>query len=230
MASTPPRCPITTISNHAKNLERGQGGVWLNGMLEKLLSRLSVCSGACVPHSFCFIMFLAQASLEWRSVLRGACRRHAQRCGDRGLHHQLASVISCGSLSVHHFLASPAKPACVARRYRLGFLALDDALDPGGVRNPAQRFALQAEVMQVKGAKPLAQPPPEHLHGVQVGAFGRYPPQLLMERSTQQTQTPELTKKCSSTSHTFPRSGAGIVPFPCCPSPPSPSPLPSLSS
>ena len=120
-------------------------------------------------------MFLAQASLEWRSVLRGACRRHAQRCGDRGLHHQLASVISCGSLSVHHFLASPAKPACVARRYRLGFLALDDALDPGGVRNPAQRFALQAEVMQVKGAKPLAQPPPEHLHGVQVGAFGRYP-------------------------------------------------------
>ena len=122
-------------------------------------------------------MFLAQASLEWRSVLRGACRRHAQRCGDRGLHHQLASVISCGSLSVHHFLASPAKPACVARRYRLGFLALDDAIDPGGVRNPAQRFALQAEVMQVKGAKPLAQPPPEHLHGVQVGAFGRYPPQ-----------------------------------------------------
>ena len=71
MASTPPRCPITTISNHAKNLERGQGGVWLNGMLEKLLSRLSVCSGACVPHSFCFIMFLAQASLEWRSVLGG---------------------------------------------------------------------------------------------------------------------------------------------------------------
>ena len=45
---------------YAKNLERGEGGVWLNWILKKLLSRLSVFSGACTP--FLFFVFLAGAS------------------------------------------------------------------------------------------------------------------------------------------------------------------------
>lgn len=104
----------------------------------------------------CFYHVSRRSPLRLPYCPAGARRQHAQRCGAQGLQHHLASVISCAALPVHHFLARPAKPACVARRYRLRFLALDHALDPGGVRHPAQRWALQAEVVQVKGAELLA--------------------------------------------------------------------------
>ena len=70
MSSTPPRRPILIGPDYAKNLERGQGGVWLNGIPEKLLSRLSVCSGACAP-SLVFIMFIAEVRFACHIVLRG---------------------------------------------------------------------------------------------------------------------------------------------------------------
>ena len=70
MSSTPPRRPILIGPLYAKNLERGQGGVWLNGILIKLLSRLSVFSGACAP-SFFFIMLLAEVRFDCHIVLRG---------------------------------------------------------------------------------------------------------------------------------------------------------------
>ena len=70
MSSTPPRRPILIGPDYAKNLERGEGGVWLNGILEKLLSRLSVCSGACAPSLF-LLMFLAQVHFACHIVLRG---------------------------------------------------------------------------------------------------------------------------------------------------------------
>ena len=37
---------------YVKNLERGEGGLWLNGILKELLSRLSVFSGSCTPSLF----------------------------------------------------------------------------------------------------------------------------------------------------------------------------------
>ena len=48
---------------YAKNLERGEGRVWLNGILKELLSRLSVFPGSCTPSLFFF--FLAVSLLRW---------------------------------------------------------------------------------------------------------------------------------------------------------------------
>ena len=69
MSSTPPRRPILISPTYAKNLERGQGGVRLNWILMKLLSRLSVFSGACTPSLF--FMFLADVHFACHIVLRG---------------------------------------------------------------------------------------------------------------------------------------------------------------
>ena len=153
MSSTPPRRPILISPTYAKNLERGQGGVRLNWILMKLLSRLSVFSGACTPSLFsCF----SPTSTSLAILSCGGAPTACSAVRGQGPQNHLVSVISCAALPVHHFLARPAKPACVARRYRLRFLALDHALHPGGVGHPAQRWALQAEVVQVKGAKLLA--------------------------------------------------------------------------
>ena len=146
--------PLLFSSHVVAGCQIAQGGVCLNWILKKLLSRLSVFSGVCTPSLFFLVS--RRRPLRLPFCLAGARRQHAQRRGGQGPQHHLASVISCAALPVHHFLARPAKPACVARRYRLRFLALDHALDPGGVGHPAQRRALQAEVVQVKGAKLLA--------------------------------------------------------------------------
>ena len=69
MSSTPPRRPILISPTYAKNLERGQGGVRLNWILMKLLSRLSVFSGACTPSLF--FMFLADVHFACHIVLPG---------------------------------------------------------------------------------------------------------------------------------------------------------------
>ena len=97
---------------YAKNLERGEGGVCLNWILKKLLSRLSVFSGVCTPSFFFFVS--RRRPLRLPFCLAGARRQHAQRRGGQGpQHHFVAGAVA---VWIAAFPLLPLSRRCCSRR------------------------------------------------------------------------------------------------------------------
>ena len=79
-------------------------------------------------------------------------------------------------LSFHYFLAGLAQPLRIINSNFLGGCRVQDRLHPRLVSELAERFPLLAQVRQVHSSQFLPQPPPEHLHRIEIWRFRRAAP------------------------------------------------------